>query len=68
MITRIETRIRSYEVAGVEVAGLHNDSDDVLVLAHRTRNELVVLVFQGRDVTVCARDLDRAIRNAINHD
>ena len=68
MITKIETRIRSYEIGGQEVTGLHNDADDVIIEAHRCRNEFVIIDFHGRSVTVCARDLERAIRNAQNHD
>lgn len=67
MIRKIETRLRTYEVNGEEVKGLPNDADDLLVQAHWNRNEMVVIDFHGRNVTVAADDLRRAIVNATNH-
>ena len=67
MITAIETRLRSYEVQGEPLKGLHNKSDDLIVAAHRIYNDRVVLDFHGRTITVVADDLRKAIRNATNH-
>jgi hypothetical protein len=67
MIRKIETRLRSYEINGDEVKGLPNDADDLIVAAHWNRNEFVVIDFHGRNVTVAARDLIKAIENAQNH-
>lgn len=68
MICKIETSIRSYEINGQEITGLHNEADDLIISAHHIRNEFVIIDFHGRNVTVCARDLERAIRNVVNHD
>jgi hypothetical protein len=68
MIRKIETRLRSYEINGEEVKGLPNDADDLLVLGHWNRKEFVVIDFHGRNLTVAADDLVKAIRNATNHD
>lgn len=67
MISKIETRIRTYEIAGKEITGLHKDSDDLIVEAHWNQNRLVLLEFQGKQITVDADDLKRAIQNATNH-
>ncbi len=67
MINSIETRIRSYEVQGEPIKGLHNDADDLIVSAHRITSDFVVLDWHGRTITVTASDLERAIKNAKNH-
>jgi hypothetical protein len=67
MINKIETHLRTYEISGEAVAGLPNEADDLIVSAHRIRNELVVLDWHGRTITVVARDLHKAIQNATNH-
>ena len=67
-IRKIETRIRSYEVNGEEVKGLPNDADDLVILAHWNRPSLIVIDFHGRQITVAASDIKRAIENATNHD
>jgi len=67
VITKIETRIRSYEINGQEVKGLPSDVDDLIVSAHRIRNDLVILDLHGNKIAVSARDLNRAIQNATNH-
>lgn len=68
MIRSIETRLRSYEVNGQEVKGLPNDADDLLVIGHRIFRQFVVIDFHGRNITVAAADLKRAIDNATNHE
>ena len=68
MISKIETHVRSYEVQGTAINGLHNDADDLVVSAHRIQNDFVILDWHGRTITVVARDLEKAIRNATNHD
>jgi hypothetical protein len=67
MISTIETRLRSYEVMGEPIKGLHNDADDLIVTAHRIRKDFVVLDWHGRTITVAANDLQKAIQNATNH-
>ena len=67
MINKIETHIRSYEVQGAEIKGLHNDADDLIVTAHRIFKDRVILDWHGRTITVVADDLIKAIRNATNH-
>ena len=67
MITKIETRIRSYEIDGQEVKGVPSDADDLIVRGHRIRNDLVILDWHGIKIAVSARDLNRAIQNATNH-
>lgn len=67
MIRKIETRIRSYEVEGTPITGLHNRADDLIVSAHRNRKDFVILDWHGRAITVAASDLQRAVQNATNH-
>jgi hypothetical protein len=67
-VLKIETRLDAIEVSGAEVKGLPNDADQLIVSAHRIYNRLVILDFHGRNVTVSANELERAIQNARNHD
>ena len=39
---------------GEPIKGLHNESDDLIVAAHRIYNDRVVLDFHGRTITVVA--------------
>lgn len=68
MIHKIETHVRTYEVQGTPITGLHDDADDLIVSAHRNARNLVILDWHGRTIAVVANDLDRAIKNATNHD
>lgn len=65
---KIETKIDPVEINGTAICGLPNDADQVIVSAHWNINRFVVIDFHGRTVTVLADDLQRAIRNACNHD
>jgi hypothetical protein len=65
---KIETRIDPTEINGTAITGLPNDADQVIISAHWNINRFVVIDFHGRTVTVLADDLQRAIRNATNHD
>ena len=67
MINKIETHVRTYEVQGTAINGLHDDADDLVISAHHIQSNFVILDFHGRTVTVVAKDLERAIRNATNH-
>ena len=67
MITNIETKITAYEINGNEVEGLPEKKTEVVVSAHWSNNEMVVLKFQGKSVTVAADELVRAVDNATNH-
>lgn len=57
MTTNIETKITAYEI----------DGNEVVVSAHWSNNEMVVLKVQGKSVTVAADELVRAVKNATNH-
>ena len=65
---KIETRIDPVEINGQEVTGLPNEMDQMIVRAHWIKNRWVIIDFHGQSVTVVADDLERAIRNARNHD
>lgn len=65
---KIETKIDAVEVNGEPITGLSNDADQLIVSAHRIYNSLVILDFHGRNITVSGPELERAIRNARNHD
>ena len=67
MIHKIETHVRSYEVQGTAINGLHDDADDLIVSAHHIQSDFVILDWHGRTIIVVADDLMRAIRNATNH-
>ena len=68
MITNIETKITAYEINGDEVVGLPEKKTEVVIIsAHWSNNEMVVLKFQGKEVTVTADELEKAIDNATNH-
>ena len=64
---KIETRIDPVEIMGTAISGLPNEADQVIVSAHWNINRFVVIDFHGRNVTVLADDLERAIKNARNH-
>ena len=65
---KIETKLDPVEINDTEVKGLPNDADKVIISAHWNMNQWVIIDFHGRTVTVNARDLQRAITNATNHD
>ncbi len=65
---KIETRIDPVEINGTAISGLPQDADQVIVSAHWNINRFVILDFHGRNITVLADDLQRAIKNATNHD
>ncbi len=64
----IETRIDPVEIDGEEVAGLPGSVDQLSVTNHWNSNRFVVLTFRSNKIAVMATDLERAIRNARNHD
>lgn len=64
---RIETRIDPTEVQGEAITGLPNEADQLIVSSHHIYNSLVILDWHGRNITVSAEDLRRAVENAKNH-
>ena len=67
MITNIETKITAYEINSEEVGGLSEKETAIVVSAHWSNNEMVILKFQGKEVTVAADELEKAIDNVTNH-
>ncbi len=65
---KIETRLDPVEINGAEIKGLPQEADQVIVSAHWNINRWVIIDFHGRTVTLSADELERAIRNARNHD
>lgn len=65
---KIETRIDPIEIMGNEIKGLPKEADQLIVSAHWNINRWVVLDWHGRTITVSCDELERAIRNARNHD
>lgn len=63
----IETKIDAVEVQGESITGLPKEADQLIVSAHHVYPTLVVLDWHGRNITVSADELERAIRNACNH-
>lgn len=57
--------INIYEVNGEDVSG-GDDAPKLEVKSHWNRRNLVVLSFGGKEITVPADELLRAIRNAEN--
>jgi hypothetical protein len=66
-IRTIETRLRPYEIDNQDVSGLSRDVDDLVVTAHWTFPEFVVITFNKRSITVDGPSLKRAVDNAMNH-
>ncbi len=64
----IVTTIDPIEVDTKEVKGVSDKSDVLRVGSHWNRNDLVILEWRGGSITVLARDLQRGIVNATNHD
>ena len=68
MSTRFESinLIGVYETSGTEEQGLRCDRPKVKVREHWNRKEFVVIEIDGKEVTVLAAELQRAIDNAQN--
>jgi|WetSurSiteA1Bulk_404760.scaffolds.fasta_scaffold30202_3 hypothetical protein len=65
---KIESRLEPIELNGEETKGIPSPKDSVIVSAHWNSNRLVVIEFHGLNFTVVARELEKAIANATNHD
>ena len=59
-----ETKIDIYENDGIESKGL--GKDQVIVRNHWNRKEFVCVEINGKEVTVLADELNKAIQNAQN--
>lgn len=68
MSSRIESinKIEVYEENGKECTGLRSDKPCVVVREHWNRKEFVIINVGEESVTVLARDLEAAIKNAQN--
>jgi hypothetical protein len=55
-----------YETDGSEEKGLSSDRPKVIVKEHWNRREFVVIEVNGKELTVLADELKRAIDNAQN--
>ena len=64
---KIETRLDPVEIGGERVPGLPQDCNQMVIRAHHIDNAFVILEFLGRQITVVASELKRAIQNAENH-
>lgn len=62
---KVRSDIQVYEIDGTEVTvGL---PDQIMTVeSHWNRNEMVILSFGERKVTISASDLEKAIKNATN--
>jgi hypothetical protein len=65
---KIETRLDPVAIMGDPVKSLPNEADAVVVSAHHIYKTWITIDFHGRNVTVDADELRRAITNACNHD
>jgi len=61
---KVRNEVPTYEVDGREKSSV--DGKPLVVDSHWNRNEFVRLKYGEADITVCARDLQAAIANAIN--
>lgn len=62
---KIETRIKIYEKNGTETEGIKYP--ELAVINNWNLNRMVVLKFGKDEITVLAKDLQKAIDNATNH-
>ena len=65
---KIITKLNPLEFDGEERKGLPNEADELHVISHWNYRDRIVLDWRGHSITVVADELERAIRNAINHD
>lgn len=64
MRVKIQQQIKVYEKDGKEIAG--GDVPTISVHSHWNHNDMVILVVEGKTVTVCGTDLIKAVNNARN--
>lgn len=63
---KVINEVEPYEVDGSEVNGLKSSKKLLAVESHWNRNEFVILDYDGKSITVLARDLISAINNSTN--
>ena len=62
----VESKVQIYEFDGKKDNTLKSDEELLIVKNHWSRREFVVLEFNGKEITVVASDIERAITNAQN--
>lgn len=63
---RVKNILKVYELNGKELDGTIPNSMDIEVTSHWNRNSLVNIKVDGTEITVCAKELSEAIKNATN--
>lgn len=67
MSINVENRINVYEIDGTETAG--KTQQHLVVKSHWNLRNFIVLKWNGKEITVSARQIKQAIENAQNaHD
>ena len=61
----VSCTVKVYELDGDELA-FFDHTHDIIINSHWSRNEMVVLLLEGKKYTVAASDLNAAIKNATN--
>ena len=63
---KVKNTLKVYELNGKELDSFGSNSMDIEVTSHWNRNSLVNIVVDGKEITVCARELSEAIKNSTN--
>ena len=63
----ITNKVPIYEVGGEQVEAEAGDKVQLLVKSHHIHSDRVILVCDGEEIVVIARDLEAAIQNATNN-